>query len=195
MPIFRSPLSIDSPDAIFARSHRRSSAAKAVQPHYAAAPWPDIAPPRTDTIPIPPYHLPSFSGWVQCVQMPAKKANGRLSSKANQTGERAPSGNTSFSEKLVQGTTQRFSIASQRRQCGDLTLRTLVTPVAIGDVHIPILVLHGDEHDAAWPSGFSNSPMSRRRSYMCPAASISSWDWPRSVARRHGDVRERGFDL
>jgi hypothetical protein len=38
------------------------------------------------------------------------------------------SGSTSFSEKLVQGTTQRFSIPSQRRQCGDFTLRTLVTP-------------------------------------------------------------------
>jgi hypothetical protein len=33
--------------------------------------------------------------------MPAKKANGRVSSNANQTGGRVPSGNTSFSEKLV----------------------------------------------------------------------------------------------
>src|SRR3984893_3853856 len=47
---------------------------------------------------------------------------------ANQTVGREPSGSTSFSEKLVQGTTQRFSFSSQRCQCGDLTLRTLVTP-------------------------------------------------------------------
>ena len=65
---------------------------------------------------------------VQRVQMPAKNASGRLSSKANQTGGRVPSGRASFSEKLVKGTTQRFSMPSQRRQCGDLTLRTLVTP-------------------------------------------------------------------
>src|ERR1019366_2432812 len=69
----------------------------------------------------------TFRTELQRVQMPAKKANGRVSSKANQTGGREPSGRTSFSEKLVQGTTQRFSIPSQRRQCGDLTLRTLVT--------------------------------------------------------------------
>src|SRR5580693_1036715 len=70
----------------------------------------------------------TFRTEVQRVQMPAKKANGRVSSKANQTGGREPSGSTSFSEKLVQGTMQRFSIPSQRRQWGDLTLRTLVTP-------------------------------------------------------------------
>jgi hypothetical protein len=44
MPIFRSPLSVDSHEAIFVRSRRRSSAGQAAQPHYAAAPWPDIAP-------------------------------------------------------------------------------------------------------------------------------------------------------
>src|ERR1700720_4210597 len=70
----------------------------------------------------------TFRTEVQRAQMPAKKANGRVSSKANQTVGREPSGSTSFSEKLVQGTTQRFSIPSQRRQCGDLTLRMLVTP-------------------------------------------------------------------
>ena len=43
-----SQLSVDSPEAIFARSRRRSSVGKAAQPHYAAAPWPDIAPPRTN---------------------------------------------------------------------------------------------------------------------------------------------------
>ena len=47
----------------------------------------------------------TFRTEVQRVQMPAKKANGRVSSKANQTGGRGRSGRTSFSEKLVQGTT------------------------------------------------------------------------------------------
>src|ERR1700736_3663726 len=70
----------------------------------------------------------TFRTEVQRVQMPAKKANGRVSSKANQTGGREPSGTISFSEKLVQGTTELFSLPGQRRQCGDLTLRTLVTP-------------------------------------------------------------------
>src|SRR6202165_159109 len=70
----------------------------------------------------------TFRTEVQRVQIPAKKANGRVSLKANQTVGREPSGSTSFSEKLVQGTTQRFSVPSQRRQCGELTLRTLVTP-------------------------------------------------------------------
>src|ERR1700694_2296946 len=70
----------------------------------------------------------TFRTEVQRVQMPAKKANGRVSSKANQTVGREPSGSTPFSENLVQATTQRFSIPSQRRQCGDFTLRTLVTP-------------------------------------------------------------------
>src|SRR3954470_24882799 len=68
---------------------------------------------------------------VQRVQMPAKKASGRSSLKANQTGGRLPSGSTSFSEKLVNGTTQRFSGPSQRRQCADSTLRTLVTPESL----------------------------------------------------------------
>jgi hypothetical protein len=45
-----------------------------------------------------------------------------------QTGGREPSGSNSFSEKLVNGTTHRLSTPSQRRQCGDFTLRTLVTP-------------------------------------------------------------------
>ena len=65
---------------------------------------------------------------VQRVQIPAKKASGRLSSSANQTGGREPSGRTSFSENEVNGTTQRLSTPSQRRQCGEATLRTLVTP-------------------------------------------------------------------
>jgi hypothetical protein len=53
---------------------------------------------------------------------------GRLSSSANHTGGCEPSGNASFSEKLVNGTTHRLSTPSQRRQCGDATLRTFVTP-------------------------------------------------------------------
>jgi hypothetical protein len=54
---------------------------------------------------------------------------------------REPSGSTSFSEKLVQGTMQRFSIPSQRRQCGDLTLRTLLTP---GSDFVPLRANTGD---------------------------------------------------
>src|ERR1019366_4249310 len=65
----------------------------------------------------------TFRTEVQRVQMPAKKANGRVSSKANQTVGREPSGSTSFSEKLAHGTMQRFSIPSQRRQCGDFVAR------------------------------------------------------------------------
>ena len=73
--------------------------------------------------------------------MPAKNASGRLSSSANQTGGREPSGSTSFSEKLVNGTTHRLSTPSHRRQCGDLTLRTLVTP---GSVFLPLSAKTGD---------------------------------------------------
>jgi len=52
---------------------------------------------------------------LQRVHMPAKNASGRLSSRANQTGGREPSGRISFSAKLVNGTTHRFSTPSQRR--------------------------------------------------------------------------------
>ena len=45
----------------------------------------------------------TFRTEVQRVQMPAKKASGRVSSKANQTGGCVPSGSASFSEKLVRG--------------------------------------------------------------------------------------------
>src|SRR5258705_5803647 len=74
--------------------------------------------------------LPSltFLTEVQVVQSPAKKARGRVSSKANHTGGLRSSGSASFSLKLVNGTTQRCSMPSQRRQCGDLTFRMLVTP-------------------------------------------------------------------
>ena len=60
--------------------------------------------------------------------MPAKKASGRLSSKANQTGGREPSGWVSFSAKLVKGTRQRCSGPSHARQCDDVVCRMLVTP-------------------------------------------------------------------
>src|SRR5712672_4774271 len=74
--------------------------------------------------------LPSltFLTEVQLVQSPAKKASGRVSSKANHTGGLRPSGRASFSLKLVNGTTQRCSMPSQRGQCGDLTFRMLVIP-------------------------------------------------------------------
>jgi ATP dependent DNA ligase domain len=51
-----------------------------------------------------------------------------VSSRANHTGGRVPSGKCSFSEKLVNGTTHRFGIPSHRRQCGDWTLRMFVMP-------------------------------------------------------------------
>src|SRR6202051_1196030 len=72
----------------------------------------------------------TFRTDVHRVQIPAKQARGRVSSNANQTGGLLPSANASFSLKLVKGTTQRCSMPSQRRQCGDLTFRMLVTPVS-----------------------------------------------------------------
>jgi hypothetical protein len=57
----------------------------------------------------------TFRTELQHVHSPAKKANGRLSSKASHTGERMPSGKTSLSENDEDGTTQRFSSSSQRR--------------------------------------------------------------------------------
>src|ERR1700685_4585265 len=78
---------------------------------------------------------------VQRVQMPAKKASGRLSSRANQTGGREPSGCNSFSAKLVNGTTHRLSTPSHRRQCGEDILRTFVTP---GSELRPLMASFGD---------------------------------------------------
>src|SRR5580704_4348632 len=78
---------------------------------------------------------------VQRVHKPAKKASGRLSSKANHAGGREPSGRTSFSAKDVKGTTQRFSTPSHRRQCGDDTLRMFVTP---GSRFLPLRISNGD---------------------------------------------------
>src|SRR5277367_7167096 len=83
----------------------------------------------------------TFRTDVHRVQMPAKKASRRLSSNANHTGGREPSGKTSFSAKLVKGTMQRHSKPSHRRQWGDLTLRMLVTP---GSVFLPAMAKVGD---------------------------------------------------
>src|SRR3546814_4189736 len=66
-----------------------------------------------------------------CTQIPAKNASGRSSASANHAGGREPSGCGSGSLNDVHGTTQRLSGPSQRRQCGDLTLRTLVTPGSV----------------------------------------------------------------
>ena len=70
-----------------------------------------------------------------------EEASGRPSSKANHTGGREPSGRTSFSEKDVNGTTQRFSTPSHRRQCGDDTLRMFVTP---GSRFLPLRISNGE---------------------------------------------------
>src|SRR5271165_5776719 len=70
----------------------------------------------------------TFRTEVQRVQMPAKNASGRLSSRANHTGGRDPSGSIPFSAKFVKGTTHRLSTPSHRRQCGEETLRTFLTP-------------------------------------------------------------------
>src|SRR5258706_10790362 len=81
---------------------------------------------------------------VQFVQSPAKKARGRVSSNVNHAGGLLPSGSASFSLKLVNGTTQRCSIPSQRRQCGDLTvtpeseLRPFREATGDGIAHPPI---------------------------------------------------------
>src|SRR5271170_764499 len=83
----------------------------------------------------------TFRTDVQRVQMPAKKASGRLSSNANHTGGRESFGKTSFSTKLVNGMMQRLSTPSHRRQWGDLTLRMLVTP---GSVFLPAIAKAGE---------------------------------------------------
>ena len=59
-----------------------------------------------------------------------------------------PSGKCSFWEKLVKGTTHRFSMPNQRRQCGDLTFRTLVMP---GSEFMPFNAKTGEGHPLrAW---------------------------------------------
>ncbi len=84
--------------------------------------------PNTSAVTSPSF---SFRTDVQRVQMPAKHASGRVSSNANHTGGRRPSGCTSCSAKLVKGTRHRLSTPSQRRECGDFTLRMLVTPGSV----------------------------------------------------------------
>lgn len=69
---------------------------------------------------------------VHSVRSPAKKASGWSSPSANQTGElRGAPLRPSISEKLVNGTRQRCSTPSQRRQWDEPTLRILVTPLSV----------------------------------------------------------------
>src|ERR1700738_5716575 len=67
----------------------------------------------------------TFRTEVQLVQMPAKHARGRVSSSANQM---SPPSALLNSLKELNGTTQRFSVPSQRVQCLLFTLRMLVVP-------------------------------------------------------------------
>ena len=62
---------------------------------------------------------------VQLVQMPAKQARGRVLSSANQM---SPPSALLNSLKLLNGTTQRFSVPSHHVQCFDFTLRMLLVP-------------------------------------------------------------------
>src|ERR1700726_4506516 len=62
---------------------------------------------------------------VQLVQMPAKQARGRDSSRANQM---SPPSALLNSLNELNGTTQRFSTPSHRVQCLLVTLRMLVVP-------------------------------------------------------------------
>ena len=64
---------------------------------------------------------------AQRVHKPAKNASGRLSSRRTKPAA-ASRRQTSFSENDENGTTQRLSTPSQRRQCGEATLRMFVTP-------------------------------------------------------------------
>src|SRR6202042_3457310 len=67
----------------------------------------------------------TFRTDVQLVQMPAKQARGRVSSRANQI---SPPSALLNSLKELNGTTQRFSTPSHRVQCLLFTLRMLVVP-------------------------------------------------------------------
>src|SRR6202048_1267176 len=67
----------------------------------------------------------TFRTDVQLVQMPAKQARGRSSSKANQM---SPPSALLNSLKELNGTTQRLSAPSHRVQCLLFTLRMLVVP-------------------------------------------------------------------
>jgi hypothetical protein len=68
-----------------------------------------------------------------------------------------PSGKTSLSENDEDGTTQRFSSSSQRRQCGDATLRIFVT---LGSRFFPLRPSNGgrmpQRHEQLAPSAHSD---------------------------------------
>src|SRR3712207_2184386 len=83
----------------------------------------------------------TFRVEVQLVQIPAKNRRGRFSPAANQTGTFLPSAAVSYSLKLVKGTRQRCSAPSHRRQCGEATFLTLVTP---GSVFRPLKAKAGE---------------------------------------------------
>src|SRR5580704_731388 len=67
----------------------------------------------------------TFRTDVQLVQMPAKQARGRVSSRANQM---SPPSALLNSLNELNGTTQRFSTPSHLIQCLLFTLRMLVAP-------------------------------------------------------------------
>src|SRR3978361_677826 len=67
----------------------------------------------------------TFRTDVQLVQIPAKQARGRLSSRANQM---SPPSALLNSLKELNGTTQRFSAPSHLVQCLLFTFRMLVVP-------------------------------------------------------------------
>src|SRR4029078_10198373 len=69
----------------------------------------------------------TFRTDVQLVQMPAKQASGRVSSRANQMSPPSPLLN-SLNE--LNGTTQRFLAPSHRVQCLLFTLRIFVVPLS-----------------------------------------------------------------
>src|SRR6202035_2053652 len=69
----------------------------------------------------------TFRTDVQLVQMPAKQARGRDSSRANQM---SPPSALLNSLNELNGTTQRFSTPSHRVQCLLFTLRMLVVPLS-----------------------------------------------------------------
>src|ERR1700722_8599004 len=67
---------------------------------------------------------------LNIVQIPANAISGRSTSRANQTTSFffvSGFGSGAYSEKLLNGTRQRFSGFSQPRQCGEEVFRILVT--------------------------------------------------------------------
>ncbi len=61
--------------------------------------------------------------------MPVNTASGRLSSHPNQTTSFFPPGSVSYSLKLENGATQRFTGPSQRRQCGEAVFGQRGSPI------------------------------------------------------------------